>query len=286
MKHNFWILLLTLSSTVFSQTRSGIRSGSPEYTKLQESNAKLAFSITTNKLTYLPGEEIGLTISVKNPTNEDLRVQNPFRSLSFRLRLLNSVHPAKHDYDFVPSIVVPIDTLVTLKAGEERTQTFWSDRSSLPYAAPRDVGKHKLVFEYIAEASFDVVEAELDKAFEFLVPVTRREPSPATRRELPADTYQRVISVRAGRTSRLCLTLGTGPASLEYSRFDERPGGEKRLSELGSFFGTFRCIAESDSPITALEATFSNDGTMLLIGTAADKSTRKLYVDKQNRVMR
>lgn len=287
MKHLFYILTLTVASTVFAQHRTGIRSNSEEYVKLQESKAKLAIYLTTNKLVYIPGEEIELTVLVTNPTKEVLRVEDPFGSVGSGVRIRDSARPFRYEPDVRASFVVPLHYLITLEPGEQRKQTFFSNRSSLNVVAPKDAGMHTMVFSGYnnAEASFGVVEAELEKAFEFLLPVTRREQNSAIAKEVPTDLYQRVISVRAGQTSRLCLTLGTGPNSLEYSRFDERPGGERRLSKLGAFFGEIRCVAESNSPITTLEATFSNDGTMLLISTSADKSTRKLYVDGQKRVI-
>jgi hypothetical protein len=286
MKRMFCIMLLCSGAMTIAQSTHAIRSSSEEYAKLRESNAKLAVTIATNKSTYLPGEEIELTIAAKNPTSESLRVLDPFRSLTSRVRILNSARPFRYQPDVAASFSVPIESLVTFAPGEERRKTFSFDRASLAIGAPEDIGQHKVILSYNnAEALFEVVEAELETAFEFLLPIARKGRNEMLGVAEPTETYQRIISVKSGQSFRLCLNLGNAPGSLEYSRFGERPGGEKRLSKLGSFFGGFRCVAESDSPITTLEATFSNDGTMLLISTSADKSTRKLYVDRQNRVI-
>jgi len=237
MTNYLFIYFLFFCWTAIAQNSQFIYSDSTEYHDSLLAQARLSVSIATNKSTYLPGEGIELTLFVKNPTGETLRVRDPFNRGNGRFVTINSVKPS--------------------------FSLFTYNEVSVP---------------------LKVSDANLVQAFEFSLPRSKMERDVFGRAKVTEARYQRIISVQGEVKARLCLALGITD-TLEYSRFPERLGGELRISKLGSFFGGLRCVAESNSPITSLDATFSSDGTMLLLGTAADKSTWKLYVDIKNKVI-
>jgi len=258
------------SSLVLAFLTASVHAQRPSPEELLDNFAELERTMTTNRASYLPGEDIHVTLRVRNPTAGPLVVPQIFDEarIHFHAFQLDAQgEPIWRDtYDVVPEAeVTETSPIETIQSGAERVWSGWiSAKPVANFPVLNKPGTYSLQDIRLPAASnvtitAGTVEAVAEVQFPALVHVPEDAGAPAE--DVPV--YRRAYAIRSGGASYLCVGLDQDPPLLRIAKGAEQLGP---LSDyLAMYYGPFRRFGSSANPITSISATMDANENLTVI---------------------
>lgn len=234
---------------------------------LSENEDQLQVAVTLDRAVYFPREVAVISITIRNPTSNPLRVNAPFWRECITLSASNVdgtfSQLGADGCGFGPQIesarsIPPMTT--TFAAGEQRNfvlstdDSSFSSKSSPMYGAvPKDPGSYALIYGYNAKsARFKVVHPVLDVAARVALKDLVYT-NPTSRQESRLKQYVHVFSLRYDNYSFLCVGK---PQTNRHLVGDVTPGDLEYLP------GTYKRIGSNANPIVSITPSADSAGNL------------------------
>ena len=296
-----------LSQTLALAQSVPLRAGAPlrspqAYQKILDNTRKLEVTLTLDRHSYFPNEEIELTVQVRNPTSSILEVLEPLHPSNGQIHLYahDSGKPRSDPrswrrVDSGESGPDDVDApAVWLGAAQQNAKKFLSsdaehgravDAHGIASAticgmceSPEDEGEYEYRYGYglSGRAGFSVVSPRLEQWTQTRLLSTTQQKDVATGRLLTTVQLIRfaVVGYQASHIIVVSVSPRTGPPpQIDLSG--------KFSASVSRFFAPFRRIAESATPITSLGAVADPGDNITLTYSDQNGKTYRLKLNSR-----
>jgi hypothetical protein len=279
------LCFLTLGPTALAQDVLDPRSD-----QLSDNKAKLVVTLKLDREVYLPGELGQLTITVQNPTAQDLEIWKPFVSETGTVGLLQKGNVSARAYGLEygpvspgPDIIEPPGPpppgpTVTIRSGEQLVKTLqFFDKilgetpdTEMLFAgsAPPWSGDYRVVY-WGQSADFHVVTPVFEGSVKIDLPDVEVLPAvDGTPRRIQFRTY--AFALGYGEKHFICVERVPYPQDANRVEADQ----QGRVADLGLPFSRYSRFAESDEPIRMLRGESDAAGDLMLAWQQSDGDHR------------